>query len=84
MKEKVRVINEKYGIKKRWRAERGGYFYYIDFLFEVEQTVETFVEGDDAIYKSGNYFKTKEEAQEYAEYMKKCSLEWHEKRDNNE
>jgi len=84
LKEKVRVINEKYGIKKRWRAERGGYFYYIDFLFEVEQTVETFVEEDDAIYKSGNYFETKEEAQEYAEYMKKCRLEWHEKRDNNE
>ena len=84
LKEKVRVINEKYGIKKRWRAKQGEYFYYIDFLFEVEQTVEAFVEGDDAIYKSGNYFETKEEAQEYAEYMKKCSLEWHEKRDNDE
>ena len=81
---KVKEINEKYSIKERWRAERGGYFYYIDFLFEVEQTVETFVEGDDAIYKSGNYFETKEEAQEYAEYMKKCSLEWHEKRDNED
>ena len=84
LKEKVKAINEKYGIKKRWRAKRGGYFYYIDFLFETERTVETFVEGDDAIYKSGNYFETKREAQEYAEYMKKCSLEWHEKRGKDE
>ena len=84
LKEKVKAINEKYVIKKRWRAKRGGYFYYIDFLFEPERTIETFVEGDDAIYKSGNYFETKEEALEYAEYMKKCSLEWHEKRDRDE
>ena len=78
----MKAINEKYGIKKRWRAEQGGYFYYIDFLFETERTVETFVEGDDAIYKSGNYFETKEEAEKCAEYMKKCILEWHEKREN--
>ena len=84
LKEKVRAINEKYGIKKRWRAKQGEFFYYVNFLFEADWTIESFVEGDDAIYKSGNYFETKEEAQEYAEYMKKCSLEWHERRDNNE
>lgn len=84
LKEKVKAINEKYGIKKRWRAEQGGYFYYINFLFETDWTIESFAKGDDAKYKSGNYFETKEEAEKYAEYMKKCSLEWHEKRDNNE
>ena len=35
-------------------------------------------------YENGNYFKTEKEAEEYAEYMKKCSLEWHEKRGENE
>ena len=84
LKEKVKAINEKYGIKKRWRAKQGGYFYYIDFLFEIEWTVETLAEGDDAVYESGNYFETKEEAEKCAEYMKKCILEWHEKRENNE
>lgn len=84
LKEKVKAINEKYGIKKRWRAKHGEYFYYINFLFEIDWTIESFAEGDDAKYKSGNYFETKEEAEKYAEYMKKCSLEWHEKRDNNE
>lgn len=35
-------------------------------------------------YQDGNYFRTKEEALEYAEYMKKKSLEWHERKGNNE
>lgn len=38
----------------------------------------------DYIAENIKVFDNKEEAQEYAEYMKKCSLEWHEKRDNNE
>ena len=84
LKEKVKTINEKYSIKKRWRAKEGDYFYYIDFLFETEQTVEAFTKKDEVSYNLGNYFKTEQEAQEYAEYMKKCSLEWHEKRENNE
>ena len=29
IEEKVKAINEKYGIKKRWRAENEGYYYYI-------------------------------------------------------
>ena len=84
LKEKVEAINEKYGIKKRWRAKKGDYFYYIDFLFETERTVEAFTKKDEVSYNLGNYFKTEQEAQEYAEYIKKYSLEWHEKRDNNE
>lgn len=81
LKEKVKTINEKYSIKKRWRAKQGDYFYYIDFLFETERTVEAFTKKDEVSYNLGNYFKTEQEAQEYAEYMKKYSLEWHEKRD---
>ena len=80
----IKAINEKYGIKKRWRAKRGGYFYYIDCFFEPEQSIEVFLEEDDDIYKSGNYFETTEEAEEYAEYIKKCSLEWHEKKRGGE
>ena len=80
LKEKVRTINEKYGIKKRWRAEHGGYYYYTDFQFKTSWTVETFLEEDDVNYNLGNYFKTEQEVQEYAEYIKKCSLKWHEKR----
>ena len=67
--------------KKRWRAKHGGYYYYTDFQFKTDWMVEAFSEEDDVNYNLGNYFKTEQEAQEYAEYMKKRSLEWHEKRD---
>lgn len=81
---KVKSINEKYGIKKRWRANFGGEYCFIDDNFSIkwDRDKEYFV--DNRKYENGNYFETKTEAEEYAEYIKKCSLEWHEKRDNNE
>ena len=84
IEEKVKAINEKYGIKKRWRAKYGYCYYYINDIFEVCSYAETFSRIDNAKYETLNYFKTGEEALEYAKYMKKCSLEWHEKRGNNE
>lgn len=67
--------------KKRWRAKQGEEYYYINFQLEILFDKEDFAEIDEERYDVGNYFKTEQEAQEYAEYMKKCSLEWHEKRD---
>lgn len=64
--------------KKRWRAKHSGYYYYINSRFKIDWTVEAFTKKDDVSYNLGNYFKTEQEAQEYAEYMKKYSLEWHE------
>ena len=84
IEEKVKAINEKYGIKKRWRAEYGNTYYYITSIFDIVTSKEYNYEIDDECYKVGNYFETKEEALEYVKYMKKKSLEWHEKRDNNE
>ena len=68
--------------KKRCRAERGEEYYYINFQLKILFDEEDFAEIDKERYDVGNYFETKREAQEYAEYIKKCSLEWHEKRDN--
>lgn len=84
LKEKVKAINEKYGIKKRWRAEQGEEYYYVNFQLKILFDEEDFAEIDKERYDIGNYFETKREAQAYAEYMKKCSLEWHKKRGNNE
>lgn len=84
IEEKVKAINEKYGIKKRWRAEYGNTYYYITSIFDIVTSKEYNYEIDDECYKVGNYFETKLEALEYAEYMKKKSLKWHEKRGNNE
>ena len=84
IEEKVRAINEKYGIPKRWRANFGGEYCFIDDNFSIkwDRDEEYFV--DNRKYENGNYFETKTEAEEYAEYLKKKSLEWHEKRENND
>ena len=84
IEEKVKAINEKYGIKKRWRGKYNEIYCYIDEFFEIKTAYEREIEKDNEIYKVGNYFETGKEAQEYAEYIKKCSLEWHKKRGNNE
>ena len=81
---KVKSINEKYGVPKRWRGKYNEIYCYIDEFFEIKTAYERETEKDNERYKVGNYFEIGKEAQEYAEYMKKCSLEWHEKRDNED
>lgn len=81
---KVKAINEKHGIKRRWRAEEDNEYYYIDSEFSIRSDNDNYVILDNNKYMNGNYFKTKEDAEEYAEYMIKKSLEWHEKRNENE
>lgn len=84
LEKSIKVINEKYGIKKRWRAEKGSYYYFIDHELEINDKIDCRYKFDNEMYENGNYFQTTEEAKEYAEYMKKKSLEWHEMRENNE
>ena len=80
----IKGINEKYGIKKRWRAEYGKIYYYMNEFFQTTWIRDNHNCYSNKKYEIGNHFKTEAEALEYAEYMKKCSLEWHEKRGNNE
>jgi len=61
--ETVNKINEKYGIPKRWRAEEGEEYYFLDSKCEIWSTYENKKKIDDAFFKLGNYFKTKEEAE---------------------
>lgn len=84
IEKKVKAINEKYGIKKHWRADKHDLYYFLNSLFEIQETVETRNIVDIERYQKGNYFRKKEEAEEYLEYIKKSILEWHEKRDNDE
>ncbi len=83
--EKVKSINDKYGISKKWRAEKGHYYYFVDknftSIFGKEDKCST---EDDNRFENGNYFRIPEEAEEYIEYMKKKSLKWHEKRLEND
>ena len=84
IEEKVKAVNEKYGITKRWRAKYSKKYFFINSDFSIFRgETESGWKVDNVRYEFGNYFKTEEEAEEYAEYMKQKSLEWHEKRDNN-
>jgi len=84
IEEKVKAINEKYGIAKRWRAEYSKNYFYINEMFKIKFDTESYWDIDDKRYENGNYFRTEQDAKEYMEYMKQCSHEWHEKRGNNE
>lgn len=71
---------------KRWRAEKGETYYIITSNFEIENYCEENEVIDDEAYNSGNYFQTKEQAQEVAdklkEYFKQLIKEEHEHEKN--
>lgn len=48
---------------KRWRAEKGGKYYFLDGSCSVVYMVDYYIESDRKRYEVGNYFKTKEEAE---------------------
>lgn len=58
LNELVDLINEKYGIPKRWRAKENDCYYTI-----FGENIEKKSLADDKFYNLGNYFKTKEEAE---------------------
>ena len=57
-------------VKKRWRAEKQETFYYISEYGIVLSAVETLKTCDDCIYKYGNYFRTKEQAEKVAKEVR--------------
>lgn len=79
IEKKVEAVNEKYGVEKRWRAETGESYFYIDDWCGISIDNDWDYDEDKARYDFGNYFETEEEAKKYLEYMKKCSLEWDER-----
>ncbi len=67
--ERIEKLNEKYGVKKRWKAIKECEYYYIDksditYQLDIFCTIEYNTERDQENYTIGNYFKTYEEAEE--------------------
>ena len=56
---------------KRWRAEKGDYYYYVDFYGDVQTCFEENVGCDNLMYERGNYFETEEGAKLMADKIKK-------------
>lgn len=78
IKEKVRRINEKYGIKKRWRAEIGEKYFCItkdEGEFMVAEWADWKNNTDNASYNLHNYFETKEQAERMLEKIKQVFKE---------
>ena len=84
IEDKVKAINEKYGILKRWRANKYDHYHFLGNVFEIQESVEMGFVEDIERYQDGNYFRTKEEAEKYRDYIVRKSLEWHEKRGRDE
>lgn len=56
----------------RWRAKHGENYYYLDFGFIVAQTYECSHTLDDERHETGNYFRTKEQAERAKPYLQKA------------
>ena len=70
----VNKINEKYGIPKRWRAEKGKTYFSIDDG-EILNCYDYYDKKDNEIFELGNYFKTEEEARKILN-SKECQDFW--------
>ena len=65
--------------KVRWRAKKGeNYFLLNRTTFEVDHYYECFDEVDAKLYKYGNYFRTREQAEEAARRVKESLRKYHE------
>lgn len=72
---KVKLINKKYGIEKRWRAKEGDiYFFILNGMFTIGKVREDGTYIHNTRYKLGNYFKTKELAEEKVKEIKELLL----------
>lgn len=67
----VNLVNQKYGIIKRWRADKEHYFYYITGSWNIDRTYDDYSVYKTSLYDLGNYFKTEKEAQKIID-----SKEW--------
>ena len=71
IKEFVDYVNEKYGIPKRWRAEKGKKYYFLNTECEIRNIWEDKTKENETRYNLGNYFKNEEETQKVKEELDK-------------
>lgn len=48
---------------KRWRAVKGGEYWFIDGIGAIDHFIDNLYHSDDARHAVGNYFRTREEAE---------------------
>ena len=75
MEKGMKIINEKYGKPKRWRAIEGGWYYSINISGEIIRIHDKRRIFDDDNYDFANYFQTREQAEKARELQKKAYQE---------
>ena len=72
---KIKLINKKYGIEKRWRARKEGIYYFIvGSNFYIGNDFDVRDKIDDERYNIGNYFETEKLAVEKLKEIKELLL----------
>lgn len=64
--------------KIRWRAKKGGYYYFIDVNLTVKSIDDTYSTFDNELWDAFNYFRTKEQAEEAERRVKEVLRKYHE------
>jgi len=64
--------------KIRWRAKKGGDYYFIDVDLTVKSLDDTYSTFDNKLWNALNYFHTEEQAGEAARRMKEVLFQYHE------
>ena len=64
--------------KIRWRAKKGGDYYFIDVDLIVKSIDDTYSTFDYKLWDALNYFRTQEQATEAARRMKESLIKYHE------
>lgn len=73
----LQKFNKKFGMPKRWRADNGEIYYYINSYQRILDETDLRRSYDDMRYEMGNYFETDKEAQkiinskEYQDFWEK-------------
>ena len=63
LKQRIDEINKEFEVSKKWRAEKGKKYYFLNTECEIRNIWEDKTKEDETRYNLGNYFKTKEEAE---------------------
>lgn len=64
--------------KRRWKAEKGEWYYYIDVFGVIIAKININGLDDDYLYRFGNYFRTKKDAEEARDLEKEILIKFHE------
>lgn len=63
--------------KIRYRARKNNSYWFIDSCFCVQDTIEEEMDIDNEYYESGNYFRTKEDADRFLEIFRESLRKFH-------